>query len=78
VWYFVFMHITLAFMAIIYVLNHDTENSEKNLFKKVYESSVESGRARFFSQQNQTLISSENIAFASCDIILTIVHSWID
>jgi len=74
------MHITLAFMAIVYMLIVYTGASEKTRIEIILTGHVQVGRALFFSMQNTTLnpFSPENIAFASFSIVVSLVHNWVD
>jgi len=71
---------TLALMAIISVLRHLPGVSGKTRFEVIFKKHVAMGRMRFFSQLNITLnpYSPENIAFASSNIVLEMVHYWVD
>jgi len=79
----VFLHVTLAFLAIFRSFSHVPGPPGKNILVLIFESSVERGRSRFFSLQNETFInlshlSLENIAFSFSDIVLTVIHQWVD
>jgi len=78
------MHVTLASLAIIRVFHHVPGPPEKSPFELVFENAIARGRARFFCLQNTTLNSTfnlhspEDIAFGSVDIVLTVIHQWVE
>jgi len=74
------MHLTLALKAFVLVLSHYPGTSGKNRLEMIFEINLKRGRAQFFSQKNTTSApySPENIAFASCNIVLDIANYWVD
>jgi len=76
----VFLHLTLVFMAIVLVLSQSPGVSGEYRFEVIFKKHVGRGRAKFFSQKITTLnpYSPENIAFASSNIVLSMVNSWVD
>jgi len=74
------MHFTQSFLAIIRVFSHVPELSGKNRLEIIYGNSVARERARFFSPKvsSLSLYSLEDLVFGVTDIVLIIIHQWVD
>jgi len=86
------VHIIQSILALVFVVNHVPGSPDQTLFEKLLRNFIAKGRARLFQDKiagsviflNTTtnpkinMYSAESIAYASSDIVLRIIHYWVE